>query len=288
MAALKCNPAHLYSVVIFYIFWSFGTAGFNILFGNRDAQPGARRREGCHICYYLSWTDSIKPGLLFSNFGCCISKGSPFRLLDSEVLITTGKALITFCVDSFYKVFWLAIVFFGKNDFPWFLFFPCKKPILYFWHKQKYISTNFENVCCIFWPGQTILLNVVMQIIIKSMKTGCNVSRVTKKPTIWHVRPAKTPISLGIRPVWSESSLSPWRNIKSLATHWAHSEDSDQTRHSPSLIRVFAGRTLVILLVLSCCGSCVKRSKTCFITSLGEEGSGLCASRAYVCLFCTG
>ena len=68
-----------------------------------------------------------------------------------------------------------------------------------------------------------------MQIIIKSMKTGCNVSRVTTKPTIWHVRPAKTPISLGIRPVWSEYSLSPWRNIKSLATHWAHSEDSDQT-----------------------------------------------------------
>ena len=51
------------------------------------------------------------------------------------------------------------------------------------------------------------------------------------------------------------------------------------------LIRVFAGRTLVILLVLSCCGSCVKKLKKCFITSLGEEGSGLCASRAFVCLF---
>ena len=114
-----------------------------------------------------------------------------------------------------------------------------------------------------------------MQIIINSMKTVCNVSRVTTKPTIWHVRPAKTPISLGIRPVWSESSLSPWRNNKSLATHWAHSEDSDQTGHLSSLIRVFAGRTLVILLVLSCCGSCVKKLKTCFITSLGEEGSGL-------------
>ena len=25
-------------------------------------------------------TDSIKPSLLFSNFGCCISKGSPLRL----------------------------------------------------------------------------------------------------------------------------------------------------------------------------------------------------------------
>ena len=32
---------------------------------------------------------------------------------------------------------------------------------------------------------------------------------------------AKTQISLGIRPVWSESSLSAWRKHKSLATHWA-------------------------------------------------------------------
>ena len=39
------------------------------------------------------------------------------------------------------------------------------------------------------------------------------------------VRPAKTQISLGIRPVWSESSLSAWRNFGSLATHWAHSEN---------------------------------------------------------------
>ena len=43
------------------------------------------------------------------------------------------------------------------------------------------------------------------------------------------VRPAKTQISLGIRPVWSESSLSTWRKLGSLATHQAHSEDSDQT-----------------------------------------------------------
>ena len=64
------------------------------------------------------------------------------------------------------------------------------------------------------------------------------------------VRPAKTQISLGIRPVWSESSLSAWRNLWSLATHWAHSEDSDQTGRMPRLISIFAGRT-VTLLVLS-------------------------------------
>ena len=36
-------------------------------------------------------------------------------------------------------------------------------------------------------------------------------------------------ISLGIHPVWSESSLSAWRNLRSLATRWAHSEDSDHS-----------------------------------------------------------
>ena len=57
------------------------------------------------------------------------------------------------------------------------------------------------------------------------------------------VCPAKTQISLGMRPVWSESSLSAWRKLGSLATHWTHSEDSDQTGRMPRLIWVFAGRT---------------------------------------------
>ena len=65
------------------------------------------------------------------------------------------------------------------------------------------------------------------------------------------VHTVKTQISLGIRPVWSESSLSAWRKLGSLATHWAHSEDSDHTGRMPRLIWVFAGRK-VILLVLSC------------------------------------
>ena len=43
--------------------------------------------------------------------------------------------------------------------------------------------------------------------------------------------PAKTQISLGIRPVWSKSSLSAWRKLGSLITLWAHSEDSDQPGH---------------------------------------------------------
>ena len=75
-------------------------------------------------------------------------------------------------------------------------------------------------------------------------------SRLMTKPSKWHVRPAKTQISLGICPVWSESSLSAWRKLGSLATDWAHGEDSDQIW----LLWVFAGHT-VILLVLSWGGS---------------------------------
>ena len=61
------------------------------------------------------------------------------------------------------------------------------------------------------------------------------------KPAKWHVHPVKTQISLGIRPVWSESSLFAWRNIGSFATCWAPSEGSDQTGWM--LIWVFTGCT---------------------------------------------
>ena len=81
------------------------------------------------------------------------------------------------------------------------------------------------------------------------------------------VRPAKTQISLGICPIWSESSLSAWRKLGSLATHLAHSKDSDQTGRMPRLIWVFAGRTL-ILLGLSCRGSFVPEKQFCFLNSL--------------------
>ena len=68
-------------------------------------------------------------------------------------------------------------------------------------------------------------------------------SQSITKPTKWQMHPAKTKISLGIRPVWSECSLSAWRKLGSLATHWPHSEDSDQTGGMIRLIWVFTGRT---------------------------------------------
>ena len=58
----------------------------------------------------------------------------------------------------------------------------------------------------------------------------------TTKPTKWHMHPAKTQISLDIRPVWSESLLSAWRNLGPLPTRKAHSKDSDKTGQMPRLI----------------------------------------------------
>ena len=77
-------------------------------------------------------------------------------------------------------------------------------------------------------------------------------SRDMTKPTKWlcaqwRLRSARASAQSG------QSSLSAWRKLASLATHWAHSEDSDQIGHIPRLIWVFAGRILT-LLVFSCRG----------------------------------
>ena len=97
-----------------------------------------------------------------------------------------------------------------------------------------------------------------------------HLSRLMTKPTKWHVRPAKTQISLGICPVWSESLLSTWRKLGSLATHWVHSKDSDQTGRMPRLIWVFAGHTCHFV-------SFVTRRLICFLAifvRLSQKASG--------------
>ena len=67
-------------------------------------------------------------------------------------------------------------------------------------------------------------------------------SRLMTKPTKWHVCPTKTQVSLGVCPVWSESSLSAWRKLGSSATI-KRTAKTDQTGQMPRLIWVFAGRT---------------------------------------------
>ena len=61
-------------------------------------------------------------------------------------------------------------------------------------------------------------------------------------PAEWHVRPEKTQISLGIRPVWSESSLCAHWVAKDPRYLYADSEDPDQIGWLPRLIWLFAGR----------------------------------------------
>ena len=110
---------------------------------------------------------------------------------------------------------------------------------------------------CISWTQYTWVYCLYVRVYMYLRYLGPSVCEPRHdKTNKMAVRPAKTQISLGIRPVWSESSLSAWRSIGSLATHWVHSEDSDQTGRMPRLIWVFAGRTL-ILLVLSCRSSYV-------------------------------
>ena len=82
------------------------------------------------------------------------------------------------------------------------------------------------------------------------------------------VRPAKTQIGLGIRPVWLESSPCAQWVAKDPSFLHADSEDSDQTGRMPGLIWVFTWRT-ALLLVLSCRGSYVVVTSIVFAEPLG-------------------
>ena len=107
-------------------------------------------------------------------------------------------------------------------------------------HLDNHVTGPCENE-----PHLPVLLNAEKYILYRdsSPLTLYNMSRSLIKLTKWHVRPAKTEISLSIRPVWSESSLFEWRKLGSWATLWVHSKDSAQTGWMPRLIWVFAGHT---------------------------------------------
>ena len=68
-------------------------------------------------------------------------------------------------------------------------------------------------------------------------------SHLMTKPTKWSMCPGKTQISLGICPVWSESSQCTQLVAEDPVFLHADNEDSDQTGQMPRLIWVFAGRT---------------------------------------------
>ena len=70
---------------------------------------------------------------------------------------------------------------------------------------------DFSASACLSHPRIKLLSQTVHH---------CYMSRLMTKPTKWHVRPAKTQIRLGILPVWSESWLSAWRQLGSLASSY--------------------------------------------------------------------
>ena len=115
------------------------------------------------------------------------------------------------------------------------------------------------------WGGLVIFAAINFHVFVIKRHFCCDLfSRITETVKIiepWHdksnkmsVRPMKTHISLGIHPVWSESSVcSQWVAEDPSFLH-ADCKGSDQTGWMPRLIWVFTGRT-VTSLVLSCRGS---------------------------------
>ena len=207
--------------------------------------PGMRTVAGSILTSgvtFFRWDLAMKKNLrLFSPFRW-FKKGS-CQLLAKEWALSTGKlprrlankpavetadtwrtVLKTIVATSFH----VTIAFYGSMPYT-----------------QKTIFQR-NDVC----PKCHFLTNLVQSATLKFAK----LSRLTTIQTKWYVRPAKTHISLDIRPIWSESSLCAQWVAKDPSFLHADSEDSDQTGRMPRLIWVFAGRT-VILLVLSWGGS---------------------------------
>ena len=122
-----------------------------------------------------------------------------------------------------------------------------------------FLSTSFRHAAesSLDWTLYCCNFYCIVQLYLKGKRYASRLRIIepprdkTDKMT---VRPAKTQISLGIRPVWSESLLSAQWVAKDPSFLHAESEDSDQTGRMPRLIWVFAGCTTT-LLVLSRGGS---------------------------------
>ena len=128
---------------------------------------------------------------------------------------------------------------FRAVSFSWFHDF------IHFNYSSEYYTVNSSNILCFI--NRTVWLTSrsshVFLCSARRSKVRYTIEPPPDKTNKWHVRPAKPQISLGIRPVCSVSSLSAWRKLGSLASHWAQSEDSDQTGRMLRLIWVFARRT---------------------------------------------
>ena len=101
------------------------------------------------------------------------------------------------------------------------------------------------------YPQHTCLCRTEEKYPLIIIKYSHYLSRLMTKPSSW------LSAQQGLRSAWaSESSLYAQWVVKDPSFLHADSEDSDQTRRMPRLIWVFAGRT-VILLILTWGGSAV-------------------------------
>ena len=127
-----------------------------------------------------------------------------FRFIHVSIVWITALFSFRKCVNAHIEtvctsIRWLSIKY--ELSVVWRRLFNCQKSPWY----QFVVSGNKVKVADSPCPR-------------KSMKPVSNEPRHDKTNKVT-VRPAKTQICLGIRPVWSESSLSAWRKLGSLATH---------------------------------------------------------------------
>ena len=123
--------------------------------------------------------------------------------------------------------------------------------------------------CMVWCPGQDLELNCihshslpfhhfpqllsnseVLQTFFPNSKEPARIpkmSHLMSKPTKWQVHPAKTQISLGIRPVWLHYALNGY--LWTQAFFHADNEDSDQTGRMPWLIWVSLGAPAILLFL---------------------------------------
>ena len=116
--------------------------------------------------------------------------------------------------------------------------------------RQKCRQESCFSICKVTKNGVFVMLTLSMKV-----SSGNRLYKPLSEPPHDKTHQSGMCAQRRLRSAWpsaqsDQSSLSALRKLGSLATHWAHREDSDQTGRMPRLIWVFAGRTL-ILLVLS-------------------------------------
>ena len=164
-----------------------------------------------HKTSWHQWLNGVLISCLFFLLYWLKTLSRPLWLL---VLKKTGKKRKSVCfIDKLFNQIWHA------------------------WCLKRTFQTEFRGTFCVTWKLPVIREQFYCQ---QTLNIAWNEPRHDKTNKM-SVRPAKTQISLGFRPVWSESSLSARRKLGSLATHWVHSKDSDQTGWMPRLIESSLG-----------------------------------------------